>query len=131
MWVIIIIVNVLNMFFIATLAVCVFAGVCVWHADRMAPHLQRLSVLRPVGAERAAAVGRVAVRGGRHGQLVRQDGVCSHRLQNPAFIRHRLKYSQHLSKPEIFSQVELYDAHPTHTLALAQRRPFTGAAAKT
>lgn len=41
----------------------------------MAPHLQHLSVLRPLGAERPAAVSRVALRGGRHGQLVRQDGV--------------------------------------------------------
>ena len=53
----------------------VFAGVCVWHSDRMAPHLQHLPVLWPVGPERAAAVGRLAVCGGRHGQLVRQDGV--------------------------------------------------------
>lgn len=41
----------------------------------MAPPVQRLPVLRPVGAEWPAAVGGVALRGGRHGQLVRQDGV--------------------------------------------------------
>lgn len=52
-----------------------FAGVPVRHGDRMAPRLQRLSVLRPVGAERPAAVGGVALRRGRHGQLVRQGGV--------------------------------------------------------
>lgn len=53
----------------------VLAGVCVRHGDGVAPPLQRLPVLRPVGAERPAAVGRLALRGGRHGQLVRQDGV--------------------------------------------------------
>lgn len=53
----------------------VSAGVCVWHSDRMAPHLQHLPVQQPVGAERPAAVGRLALRGGRHGQLVREGGV--------------------------------------------------------
>lgn len=57
------------------LTVRVLAGVCVWHRDGVAPHLQHLPVLRPVGAERPAAVSRLALRGGRHGQLVRQDGV--------------------------------------------------------
>lgn len=58
------------------------AGVCLRHPDRMAPHLQRLLVLRPVGAERPAAVGRLALRGGRHGQLVRQSGVCGYFLSS-------------------------------------------------
>lgn len=55
---------------------CASAGVCLWHSDRMAPHLQHLPVRRPVGAERPAAVGCVALRGGRHGKLVRQGRVC-------------------------------------------------------
>lgn len=58
-----------------TVSIYAFVGICVRHAHGMAPHLQHLSVLRPVGAERPAAVGRLALRGGRHGQLVRQDGV--------------------------------------------------------
>lgn len=41
----------------------------------MAPHLQHLPVQQPVGAERPAAVGRLALRGGCHGQLVREGGV--------------------------------------------------------
>lgn len=53
----------------------VLPGVCVRHSDRMAPHLQRVSVLRFVGAERPAAVRRLALRGRRHGPLVRQNGV--------------------------------------------------------
>lgn len=57
------------------LTVRVLAGVCLWHGDGVAPHLQHLPVLRPVGAERPAAVSRLALRGGRHGQLVRQGGV--------------------------------------------------------
>lgn len=51
----------------------------------MAPHLQHLSVLCPVGAERPTAVSGLALRGGRHGQLVWQDRVgdlCS--LSNTA-----------------------------------------------
>lgn len=42
----------------------------------MAPPLQHLPVLQPVGAERPAAVSSLALRSSRHGQLVRQDGVC-------------------------------------------------------
>ena len=57
-----------------------FAGVCVRHSHRMAQDLQRLPVLWPVGAERPAAVGRLALRGGRHGQLVRQGRVRQQNL---------------------------------------------------
>lgn len=42
----------------------------------MAPLLQHLPVLQPVGAERPVAVSRVALRGGRHGKLVRKVRVC-------------------------------------------------------
>lgn len=42
----------------------------------MAPPVQRLPILQPVGAEWPAAVSSVALCGGRHGQLVRQDRVC-------------------------------------------------------
>lgn len=52
----------------------------------MAAPVQRLPVLQPVGAERPAAVGRVALRGGRHGKLVRKVWVWSpfHPLPNIA-----------------------------------------------
>lgn len=63
---------------------CALAGVCLWHRDRMAPPLQHLPVLRPVGAERPVAVSRVALCGGCHGKLVRKVWVCSpfHPLPN-------------------------------------------------
>lgn len=43
----------------------------------MAARVQRLPVLQLVGAERPAAVGRVALCGGRHGELVRKVWVWS------------------------------------------------------
>lgn len=60
------------------------AGVCLRHRDRMAPLLQHLPVLQPVGAERPVAVSRVALCGGCHGKLVRKVRVCSpfHLLAN-------------------------------------------------
>lgn len=42
----------------------------------MAPDLQHVPVHCPVGAERPAAVGRVALRCCCHGKLVWQDRVC-------------------------------------------------------
>lgn len=42
----------------------------------MAPPVQLLRVLWSLGPKWPAAVGGVALRGGRHGQLVRQDWVC-------------------------------------------------------
>lgn len=75
------------------MSLCAFAGVHVRHPHRMAPHLQRLCVLHPVGGERPAAVGGLALRRGRHGQLVRQAGVRETSvffflffLTKPAFI---------------------------------------------
>lgn len=58
----------------------------------MAADLQRLPVLCPVGAQRPAAVSGVALRGGRHGQLVRQDGVSGvPPFTKPAFVERRFK----------------------------------------
>lgn len=54
----------------------------------MAPGVQRVPVLRPVGGERAAAVGRLALCGGRHGQLVRQDGVRDTSSSASRWTRH-------------------------------------------
>lgn len=58
--------------------ICLLTGVCLRHRNRMAPLLQRLPVLQPVGAERPVAVSRVALCGGCHGKLVRKVRVCSH-----------------------------------------------------
>lgn len=64
--------------------ICTLAGVCLRHRDRMAPLLQHLPVLQPVGAERPVAVSRVALCGGCHGELVRKVWVRSpfHPLPN-------------------------------------------------
>lgn len=103
----------------------------------MAPHLQHLPVLCPLGAERPAAVCRMALRGDSHGQLVRQDGVsvtflCLQNLHLSNFYCRFDSQMQHLYSLKIFSQVpvrqmELSGAHPhTETLAPSQWHPFIG-----
>lgn len=58
----------------------------------MAPHLQHLSVLFPVGAEWPTAISCLALRGGRHGQLVWEDRVGDlSSFIYPPFIKHCFK----------------------------------------
>lgn len=74
----------------------------------MAPHLQHLSVLWPVDSERPAAVGRLALCGGRHGQLVWQARVCDTSL----FTKPALILTLHLVLPmdlfrRLFASIQL------------------------
>lgn len=96
----------------------VFAGVRVWHSDRMAPHLQHLPVLRPVGAERPAAVRRLALRGGRHGPLVWQDGVCVLLQIDMLSVR---------ARPHVETLANTHTVHPF--TAAAQHRHHSDSAA--